>query len=77
MSRFLPVWSIKKSLARSFLFQVSQTFRTFYFQIPAHRTGKKIAIVGSGPSGLAAAAQLNKVYDTEEINTETGKYPAQ
>ncbi|XP_078373779.1 uncharacterized protein LOC144657317 isoform X1 [Oculina patagonica] len=29
-------------------------------QIPAHRTGKKIAIIGSGPSGLAAAAQLNK-----------------
>ncbi|KAJ7381831.1 glutamate synthase [NADH] [Desmophyllum pertusum] len=29
-------------------------------QIPAHRTGKKIAVIGSGPSGLAAAAQLNK-----------------
>ncbi|KAK2570832.1 Glutamate synthase [NADH] [Acropora cervicornis] len=29
-------------------------------QIPARRTGKKIAIIGSGPSGLAAAAQLNK-----------------
>lgn len=29
-------------------------------QIPALRTGKKIAIVGSGPAGLAAAAQLNK-----------------
>lgn len=28
---------------------------------PERRTGKKIAIVGSGPSGLAAAAQLNKV----------------
>ncbi len=28
---------------------------------PAKRTGKKVAIVGSGPSGLAAAAQLNKV----------------
>ncbi len=28
---------------------------------PASRTGKKIAIVGSGPAGLAAAAQLNKV----------------
>ncbi len=28
---------------------------------PAHRTGKKVAIVGSGPSGLAAADQLNKV----------------
>jgi glutamate synthase (NADPH/NADH) small chain len=28
-------------------------------QIPSNRTGKKIAIVGSGPAGLAAAAQLN------------------
>ncbi|XP_076371707.1 uncharacterized protein LOC143257208 isoform X2 [Tachypleus tridentatus] len=30
-------------------------------RLPAFRTGKKIAIIGSGPSGLAAAAQLNKV----------------
>ncbi len=28
---------------------------------PARRTGKRIAIVGSGPAGLAAADQLNKV----------------
>jgi NAD(P)H-dependent glutamate synthase small subunit len=28
---------------------------------PPQRTGKRVAIVGSGPSGLAAAAQLNKV----------------
>ena len=28
---------------------------------PESRTGKKVAIVGSGPAGLAAAAQLNKV----------------
>jgi len=28
--------------------------------IPKVRTGKKVAIIGSGPSGLAAAAQLNK-----------------
>ena len=28
---------------------------------PAQRTGKKVAIVGSGPAGLAAADQLNKV----------------
>ncbi|MCH7726273.1 MAG: glutamate synthase subunit beta, partial [Planctomycetes bacterium] len=28
---------------------------------PAMRTGKKIAIIGSGPAGLAAAAQLNSV----------------
>lgn len=27
---------------------------------PSIRTGKKVAVVGSGPSGLAAAAQLNK-----------------
>jgi glutamate synthase (NADPH/NADH) small chain len=27
-------------------------------QIPAHRTGKRVAIVGSGPSGLACAQQL-------------------
>lgn len=27
---------------------------------PTSRTGKKVAVVGSGPAGLAAAAQLNK-----------------
>ena len=32
--------------------------------IPKERTGKKIAIVGSGPAGLAAAAQLNKAGHT-------------
>ena len=29
-------------------------------QPPAKRTGKKVAVVGSGPSGLAAAQQLNR-----------------
>ncbi|MGY5851653.1 glutamate synthase subunit beta [Salegentibacter sp. F14] len=29
-------------------------------QIPEHRTGKKVAVVGSGPAGLAAAQQLNR-----------------
>ncbi|MFV1968697.1 MAG: NAD(P)-binding protein, partial [Pirellulaceae bacterium] len=29
--------------------------------LPETRTGKRVAIVGSGPAGLAAAAQLNKV----------------
>ncbi|MDR3708901.1 MAG: glutamate synthase subunit beta [Capsulimonadaceae bacterium] len=28
---------------------------------PAKRTGKKVAVIGSGPSGLAAAAQINRV----------------
>jgi glutamate synthase (NADPH) small chain len=29
-------------------------------EIPPHRTGKKIAVIGSGPAGLAAAQQLNR-----------------
>jgi glutamate synthase (NADPH/NADH) small chain len=29
-------------------------------QTPSHRTGKRVAIIGSGPSGLAAAQQLNR-----------------
>ena len=29
-------------------------------QPPSERTGKKVAVVGSGPSGLAAAQQLNR-----------------
>jgi len=29
-------------------------------EAPKTRTGKKVAVIGSGPSGLAAAAQLNK-----------------
>ncbi len=30
-------------------------------ETPEKRTGKKVAIIGSGPAGLAAAAQLNRV----------------
>ena len=30
-------------------------------QPPEQRTGKRVAVVGSGPAGLAAAAELNKV----------------
>ncbi|MGJ8688875.1 MAG: glutamate synthase subunit beta [Gammaproteobacteria bacterium] len=39
---------------------------------PSIRTGKKVAVIGSGPAGLAAAAQLNKsghevtVYERED-----------
>ena len=29
-------------------------------QPPEHRTGKKVAVVGSGPAGLAAAQQINR-----------------
>ncbi|KAI9323593.1 hypothetical protein BX666DRAFT_2022321 [Dichotomocladium elegans] len=34
---------------------------------PAQRTGKKIAIIGSGPAGLAAADQLNKAGHTVTV----------
>ena len=34
---------------------------------PAKRTGKKIAIVGSGPAGLSCAAQLNKAGHTVTV----------
>jgi glutamate synthase (NADPH/NADH) small chain len=35
--------------------------------IPAKRTGKKVAVVGSGPAGLAAAAQLNHAGHTVTV----------
>src|SRR5271154_4391957 len=34
---------------------------------PAKRTGKNVAVVGSGPAGLAAAAQLNKAGHTVTV----------
>jgi len=34
---------------------------------PSKRTGKRIAVVGSGPAGLAAAAQLNRAGHTVEV----------
>ena len=36
-------------------------------QAPKNRTGKKVAVIGSGPSGLAAAAQLNSVGHTVNV----------
>ncbi|MCG3148742.1 MAG: Glutamate synthase [NADPH] small chain [Verrucomicrobiae bacterium] len=35
--------------------------------VPAKRTGKKVAVVGSGPAGLACAAQLNRVGHTVTV----------
>jgi len=34
---------------------------------PQSRTGKKVAVIGSGPAGLAAAAQLNKAGHTVTV----------
>jgi glutamate synthase (NADPH) small chain len=42
---------------------------------PSVRTGKKVAVIGSGPAGLAAAAQLNKAGHTVTVferNTRIG-----
>jgi glutamate synthase (NADPH) small chain len=36
-------------------------------EIPETRTGKRVAVVGSGPAGLAAAQQLNRAGHTVEI----------
>lgn len=36
-------------------------------RIPAKRTGKKVAVVGSGPAGLAAADQLNQQGHTVTV----------
>ena len=36
-------------------------------QQPEKRTGKKVAIIGSGPAGLSAAAQLNKAGHTVTV----------
>jgi glutamate synthase (NADPH/NADH) small chain len=36
-------------------------------QPPEHRTGKKVAVIGSGPAGLSAAAQLNKAGHTVTV----------
>ena len=36
-------------------------------QVPAKRTGKNIAIIGSGPAGLAAASQLNKAGHSVKV----------
>ena len=34
---------------------------------PSSRTGKKVAVVGSGPAGLAAADELNKIGHTVTV----------
>ncbi|SIT70287.1 glutamate synthase (NADH) small subunit [Ectothiorhodosinus mongolicus] len=36
-------------------------------QVPAHRTGKRIAIIGSGPAGLACAQQLARAGHSVEV----------
>lgn len=35
--------------------------------IPSKRTGKKVAVIGGGPAGMAAAAQLNKAGHTVTV----------
>ena len=56
------------------LYIIEKAFETGYMkpQIPQKRSGKKVAVVGSGPAGLAAADWLNRrghsvtVYERED-----------
>ncbi|MBR1911590.1 MAG: glutamate synthase subunit beta [Treponema sp.] len=43
-------------------FIIEKAFETGYMkpQVPPHRSGKRIAVIGSGPSGLAVADSLNR-----------------
>ncbi|GAA6007849.1 glutamate synthase (NADH) [Rhodotorula paludigena] len=41
---------------------------------PEHRTGKKVAIIGSGPAGLAAADQLNKAGHTVTVYDRNDRF---
>jgi len=40
---------------------------------PKTRTGKKVAVIGSGPSGLAVANQLNKMGHTVTVYEKSGR----
>ncbi|SDK28850.1 glutamate synthase (NADPH/NADH) small chain [Catalinimonas alkaloidigena] len=40
---------------------------------PATRTGKKVAVIGSGPAGLAAASQLNRAGHTVTVFERSDK----
>lgn len=44
------------------LFIIEKAFETGYMkpEIPAHRSGKKVAVIGAGPAGLTAADWLNR-----------------
>ena len=56
------------------LFIIEKAFETGYMkpEIPANRSGKKIAVIGAGPAGLACADWLNRrghsvtVYERED-----------
>src|SRR5438309_1365287 len=45
-------------------------------QPPTVRTGKRIAVVGSGPAGLAAAAQLNRAGHEVTVFERSDRHPA-
>eukprot|EP00930_Biecheleria_cincta_P019754 TRINITY_DN1500_c0_g1_i2.p1 TRINITY_DN1500_c0_g1~~TRINITY_DN1500_c0_g1_i2.p1 ORF type:complete len:1868 (-),score=328.61 TRINITY_DN1500_c0_g1_i2:316-5919(-) len=51
------------------LFIVDEAYRQGWMQprLPPARTGKKVAIVGSGPAGLAAADELNRMGHTVTV----------
>ncbi|MEI2400942.1 FAD-dependent oxidoreductase, partial [Paenibacillus phytohabitans] len=43
-------------------------------QLPAHRTGKKVAIIGSGPAGLSCATMLNQQGHTVTVYERADRF---
>ncbi|PXW91841.1 glutamate synthase (NADPH) small subunit [Streptohalobacillus salinus] len=54
---------------------IDKGFEMGYIQprIPKERTGKKIAIIGSGPSGLASADQLNQAGHSVDVYEKSNR----
>ena len=54
---------------------IEQAFEQGWVQprLPARRSGKKVAVVGSGPAGLACAAQLNSAGHTVVVYERDAK----
>ena len=63
LHNLIPEWNdlLYRGLEREALNRLLQTAPFPEFRLPLERTGKRVAVIGSGPSGLAAADLLNRM----------------